>query len=55
MQQMQWFINVPMRCSHIAILKIKRSSFRFILTGISRSEAINLKTNIDLNENSWTL
>ena len=39
-----------MDLSDIAILKIKNASYRCIVTGISKSEAIKLLQNIDLTE-----
>ena len=44
-----------MNYSNIAILKIKNVDYRCIITGISKSEAINLMQNIDLTEKSKTL
>ena len=41
--------------SDIAILNIKGSDYGCIISGISRSEAINLLHNIDLTEKSGTL
>ena len=39
-----------MNLSDIAILSIKGADYRCIISGISKSEAINLKQNIDLTE-----
>ena len=36
--------------SDIAILKIKRSDYRFIISLISKKEAINLMQNVDLTK-----
>ena len=44
-----------MNYSNIAILKIKNVDYRCIITGISKSEAINLMQNINLTEKSRTL
>ena len=44
-----------MTLSDIAILKIKDADYRFIISGISKSEATNLLQNIDLTEKSRTL
>ena len=44
-----------MNLSDIAILNIKCSNYRYINSGISKSEAINLLQNIDLIEESGTL
>ena len=41
--------------SDIAILNIKGSDCRCIISGISKSEAINLMQNTDLTEKSGTL
>ena len=44
-----------MSLSGIAILSIKGSDNLCIISGISKSEAINLMQNIDLTEKSGTL
>ena len=44
-----------MNLSDAAILKIKNTDYCCIITGISKSEAINLMQNIDLTEKSKTL
>ena len=44
-----------MNYSNIAILKIKNVNYRCIITGISKSEAINLMQNINLTEKNRTL
>ena len=44
-----------MNLSDIAILNIKGSDYCCIITGIRKSEAINLTQNIDLTEKSRTL
>ena len=44
-----------MNLSNIFILKIKSADYYCIITGISKSEAINLLQNIDLTEKSGTL
>ena len=36
-----------MNFSNVAIFKIKSSDYRFIIAGISKSEAINLMQNIN--------
>ena len=41
--------------SDIAILNIKGADYCCIISGISKSEAINLMQNIDLTEKSGTL
>ena len=41
--------------SDIAILNIKDADYRYIISGISKSEAINFMENIDLTEKSGTL
>ena len=44
-----------MNLSNIAILNIKDADDCSIISGISKSQAINLMQNIDLTENSGTL
>ena len=44
-----------MNLSDIAILKIKGSDYRCIITGIIKSEAIKLLRNNDLTQKSGTL
>ena len=39
-----------MNLSDIGIIKIKNVSYCYIITGISKSEAINLMQNIDLGK-----
>ena len=46
---------ISMNYSNIAILKIKNVDYRCIITGISKSEAINLMQDINLTEKSRTL
>ena len=41
---------MSMNHSYIAILNIHSAGYRCIISGISKSEAIILKQNIDLNE-----
>ena len=48
-------LMMPMNLINIAILKVKNDNCRFIITGISKSEAINLMQNIDLTAKSGTL
>ena len=43
---------ISINLSDIAILNIKGSDYRFIVTGISKNEAINLMQNVDLAEKS---
>ena len=38
--------------SNFAILNIKSTDYRFIISGITKSEAINLMQNADLTEKS---
>ena len=45
---------MSMNLSHIAILKIKNVVYCWIITGISKSEAMKLLQNIDLTKNSET-
>ena len=44
-----------MNLSDIAILNIRSADYCCIISGITKSEAINLMKNIDLNEKSGTL
>ena len=44
-----------MNLSDIAISNIEDSDYRCVISGISKSEAINLMQNIDLNEKRGTL
>ena len=44
-----------MNLSDIAILNIKSADNCFIMSGISKTEVINLMQNIDLTEKSGTL
>ena len=46
---------MPMNLSNIAILKIESADYCCIISVISKSEAINLKQNVDLTEKSKTL
>ena len=46
---------ISMNLSDIAILNIKGSNYCCIISGISKSEVIDLMQNIDLNEKSGTL
>ena len=46
---------MSMKLGDIAVLKIKGSSYCCIITGISKSEIINLLQNNDLTEKSGTL
>ena len=46
---------MSMNISNIAILNIHRTDFRCIISGISKSEAINLLQKADFNEKSGTL
>ena len=43
-----------MNLNDIAIIKIKNAGYLGIITGISKSEAINLIQNINLTEKSGT-
>ena len=44
-----------MNLSDIAILNIRSADYCCIISGITKSEAINVMKNIDLNEKSGTL
>ena len=48
-------LMISINLSDIAILNIKRSDYRCIISLISKSEAINLMQNADLTEKSATL
>ena len=43
------------KLSNIIILNNNGADYRYIISGISKSEAINLMQNIDLTEKSETL
>ena len=47
---MSWFINDVFELSNIAILNIKGSDHCFIISGISKTDAIKLLQNIDLKK-----
>ena len=47
---MSWFINDVVNLNDIAILNIKGSDYRCIISLISKNEAINLLQNADLTE-----
>ena len=46
---------MSLNLSGVAILNIKGSDYRCIISLISKNEAINLKQNADLTEKSGTL
>ena len=46
---------ISINLSHIAVLNIKGSNYRRIISGISKSEVINLMQNIKFNEKSGAL
>ena len=46
---------MSMNLSNIAILNIKGADYRCIISGVIKSEAINLMQNINLTEKSVTL
>ena len=48
-------LMMSMNLSDIAILNIKGSGYRYIISLISKNEAINLMDNVDLTEKSGTL
>ena len=48
-------LMMSMNLSNIAILNIKGSDYRCVISGISKNEAINLIQNADLTEKSGTL
>ena len=49
------FFMMSMNLIHIAILNIKRSDYRFIISLINKNEAIKFMQNVDLTEKSGTL
>ena len=48
-------LMMPMKLSDSAILNIKRADYSYIISRVSKSEAINLMQNIYLTEKSRTL
>ena len=48
-------LMMSMTLSHIAILKIKNTNYRCIITRTTKSDAIKLLQNIDLTEKNLTL
>ena len=48
-------VMMSINLSNITILNIKDADYRRIISGISKSEAINLMQNIDLTKKSRTL
>ena len=44
-----------MKLSNIAVLSIKGADYCCIITGISKSEAINLMQNIFLSKKKWDI
>ena len=48
-------LMMSVNLSNIAILNINGADYRYIISGISRSDAINVMQNIDLTEKSGTL
>ena len=46
---------VSMKLSNIAVLSIKGADYCCIITGISKSEAINLMQNIFLSKKKWDI
>ena len=46
---------ISMKLSNIAVLSIKGADYCCIITGISKSEAINLMQNIFLSEKKWDI
>ena len=46
---------MSMNSSNVAILTIKNTDYRCVVTGISKSETIKILQNIDLSEKSGTL
>ena len=48
-------LMMSMNLRDIAILKIKCTDYRCIITGISKSEAIKLLQDFDLTEKKWNI
>ena len=48
-------VMMSLNLSNISILNIKGAHYRFIISGISKSEAMNFLQNIDLTKRSGTL
>ena len=48
-------LMMSMNLSDIAILNIKGSDYRCIISLISKSEAINVMQNVDLTEKKWNI
>ena len=46
---------ISMKLSNIAVLSIKGADYCCIITGISKSEAINLMQNIFLSKKKWDI
>ena len=46
---------MSMNLSNIAILNIKSSDYCYIITGVSKNEAIHLLQNADLTKKSGTI
>ena len=46
---------ISIKLSNIAVLSIKGADYCCIITGISKSEAINLMQNIFLSEKKWDI
>ena len=46
---------ISMKLSNIAVLSIKGADYCCIITGISKSEAINLMQNIFLSKIKWDI
>ena len=51
---MPWFVNDVYDPSYIAILKIKHADYCCIISGIRKSETINLMQNINFTEKRET-
>ena len=52
---MSWFINMSVNLSDNAILNIKGSDYRGIISFIIKNQAINLMQSADLTEESGAL
>ena len=48
-------LMISMNLSDIAILNIQCADYCFIISGISKSEAIKLMQNVDLTKKKWNV
>ena len=52
---MPYLLIISINLSNIAILNIKGSDYRYIISLISKNEGRKVVQNVDLTEKSWTL